>query len=75
MQAMSIADLRRLVERADLLLQREYKALHSHWNEDKQGFHTSRKTREKGKINITTTCFGLFALLRSSDLLGQFFWR
>jgi len=70
---MSIADLRRLVERADLLLQREHKSLHSHWNKDKQGFHTSRDTRETGNINITTTCFGLFALLRSSDLLDRFF--
>jgi hypothetical protein len=73
MQAMSIEDLRRLVERADLLLQREHKALHSHWNKDKQGFHTSRATRETGNINITTTCFGLFALLRSSDLFNRFF--
>jgi len=49
---MSIVDLRRLLERADLLLQRGYKALHSHWNEDKQGFHTSHETRANGKINI-----------------------
>jgi hypothetical protein len=73
MHKVSIADLRRLVERADILLQREFKALSSHWNADKQGFHTNRETRAEGRINVTTTCFGLFAILRNEELLDRFF--
>lgn len=73
MHKVNIKDLRRLLERADILLQREFRALGSHWNGEKQGFHTNCDTRQAGKINVTTTCFGLFALLRSPGLLDRFF--
>src|SRR5271157_1932902 len=73
MHKMDIRDLRRIVERTDLLLQKDFNALHSHWNETKQGFHTNAETRRNGSVNLTTTCFGLFALLRNSDLLNRFF--
>jgi Cdc6-like AAA superfamily ATPase len=70
---MEIRDLRQILERTDLLLQKEFNALHSHWNATKQGFHTNAETRKAGKVNLTTTCFGLFVILRHSELLDRFF--
>lgn len=71
MHAVKIDDLRRLMERADLLLQKALAAMPTHWNEAKQGFHANAEARAKGPINLSTTCFGLFAMLREPELLGK----
>lgn len=73
MHEMDISQLRQIMGRADLLLQKEFNALHSHWNAAKQCFHTDAEHRKGGRVNLTTTCFCLFPILRNCELLDRFF--
>ncbi|MCY3016288.1 MAG: ATP-binding protein [Planctomycetota bacterium] len=69
MHAFQIDDLRRLIERADQLIQLASVSLSTHWDRTLQGFFANATARESHRISVTTTCFGLFAILRQRELI------
>jgi ATPase family associated with various cellular activities (AAA) len=64
--------LRQLVDRADILLQHDFAYLSGYWNPKKCGFHANEASISSGYVNVTTTCFCLFAALRNPAMLSRF---
>src|SRR5882724_9356767 len=64
--------LRQIRERVNLLLQNDFIYLGSYWNGEKSGFHANEETIAAGRINVTSTCFCLFAALANLDMVSRF---
>ncbi len=72
MSTPSLQNLRKFVDRANLLLQHDFAYLGGYWNTKKCGFHANEASISSGTVNVTTTCFCLFAALRNPAILSRF---
>jgi len=70
MPELTFGALRQLAGRLDLVLQNEYDFLSKFWNEKAFGFASNNPTLER--VNVTSTCFCLLALLESPRLTRRF---
>src|SRR5262245_47625723 len=68
----SLQRLRQFLDRANLLLQHDFAYLSGYWNAKKCGFHANEASISSGNVNVTTTCFCLFAALRNPAILSRF---
>jgi hypothetical protein len=69
-KSMSFENLRQIAGRLDLLLQREYDCLNSFWNESQFCFSTNDPFYDR--VNVTSTCCCLFAILEDDKLKADF---
>lgn len=68
----NLQNLRQFVDRANLLLQNDFAYLNGYWNDEKSGFHANEASKRTGNVNVTTTCFCLFAALRNPAIVSRF---
>jgi hypothetical protein len=73
MNSPNLDSLKQLADRCDVLLEESSFDLDKYWNKDLAGFHANHDSINQGRVNVTTTCFCMSALLQQSQLMSRFF--